>query len=129
MSTSHTTSPASLGIDFDSRYGFVASLFAPSFALFRGRSGKWLHRLVMFPPHVASYRVYRGAFLAAHAVRTIGWSYINGCPSFTRFVAVRVSAPVNGVLSPCTTSGADKYGQHRSLQHRKLLFPVPVSFA
>ncbi len=129
MSISRTTPPTSLGINFDPRYGFVAPLFAPSFPLLRGYTGKRLQSLVYTSPQLA-IRHFRGrAALPTHAVRPLRRTDVHGFRSFARFVAVSISTSVNGVLSRYASSSADKQSQHHSSQHRDTPLFNTVSFA
>lgn len=129
MSTSHTTSPASLGIDFDSRYGFVASLFAPSFTLFRGYAGKRLQCLVDPSPHLPIRSLSGRALLSAHAVCSLRRTDVHGFSSFARFVAVSISTSVNGVLRQCAASSADKQSKRHSSHHCETSLRNSVSVA
>lgn len=117
-----------LTINFDSRDGLVAPFFTSSFAFFGGNSREWLQTLIDFSPHLARRSFCAVASLPTHAVRAVGRSYVDGCTSFARLVAVCVSATVDG-LSVRTGSGADEYGQQRFLQHCGVSFPMLGSFA
>lgn len=118
----------SLTIGLNARDGLVAPFFASAFTLFGGDSREWLQTFIDFSPHLARRRFCAVASLSTHAVRSIGGAYVYGCTSFAGLVAVCVPAAVDG-LSRCAGSGADEYGQQRSLQHCDVSLPILESFA